>query len=214
MAFDWVRRWFGASRQREIVELGRLGTTRQASDSEDLARRRAAQWLEASKSGDLNPPSDVHDAHGWDEYRQSNLRVGAVHQAFADMMSSDPELLPLLTHRGARSILCVGNGLSMEAASLGVAGFEVTALDVSAVAAAAVAGLLRQPDHPLQRIPGFHVREDDGLVEFGRASETPAVWPGLHHSPDHPRRDGGTLSFVTGDLSDSALLSGTIRRRD
>jgi len=44
------------------------------------------------------------------------------------MMSSDPTLPALLSRRGARTVLCAGNGLSIEPIALALLGFRVTVL--------------------------------------------------------------------------------------
>jgi hypothetical protein len=85
-----------------------------------------------------------------------------------------------LRAREAKSILCAGNGLSTEALSLATHGFEVTALDISPVAADLMG---RRPidAEPLANMHG------DG----------PAVL--------HP---GGSFTFVAGDLMDAAVCPG------
>ncbi len=88
-------------------------------------------------------------------------------------MSSDSALPALLARRGARTVLCAGNGLSMEAIALSRLGFEVTALDVSTVPARAFEALLQAPTPPATS---------------------------MHGSAVHAPRDGGSLVFVTGDL--------------
>ena len=117
----------------------------------------AAEWLAATEAGALRPPGDVHDAAGWDSYWRAHIRVGPLEQGFSDMMSSDPELPALLLDRSVGTILCVGNGLSTEAFSLALCGFEVTALDISAVPAELIADQWRHPEHPLHTIPGFAI---------------------------------------------------------
>jgi hypothetical protein len=60
----------------------------------------------------------------------------------------------------------------------------------------------------MHSVPGVHV-DDAGVVQFGKVTEGPPVQPkGLHDSEDGPRKDGGTLSFVTGDLMDAAICPG------
>ena len=93
-------------------------------------------------------------------------------QGFADMVSSDDALPGLLTRRGSRTILCAGNGLSLEALSLALLGFQVTALDISAVAV-----------HALDRcaecgpsgapIPGFGIGDDNVVTVAERRTDRP-----------------------------------------
>ena len=165
-------------------------------------------WLAAFEAGRLNPPQDVHDRGAWDEYWRNQLEVGAGEQGFSDQMFSDMTLPGLLTGRGARTILCAGNGLSTEAISLALLGFNATALDISAVPGKMFGAMLRDEENPLRRIPGFTMR-DDGSVTFGDAGLIdPELCPPMHRSAEYPPRGGGALSFVTGDLIDAELCPG------
>jgi hypothetical protein len=160
------------------------------------------------EDGSLFPPRDVHDSAAWDQYWRAHLEVGAFEQAFNDWMSSDPQLVGLLNSRGARTILCAGNGLSSEASSLALHGFDVVALDISAVPEELRRTKLEHPEHPARRIPGFAVRSD-GVWTFGRADPIdPELCPPMHKSADRPNRGGGSLSVVTGDLTNPVLCPG------
>ncbi|HVJ27736.1 MAG TPA: hypothetical protein VM493_09330 [Vicinamibacterales bacterium] len=168
----------------------------------------AAEWLAASEAGALRPPGDVHDAAGWDSYWRAHIRVGPLEQGFSDMMSSDPELPALLLDRSVRTILCVGNGLSAEAFSLALCGFEVTALDISAVPAELIADQWRHPEHPLHTIPGFTIDEenvvrftDSGPIETEHGSR-------MHRGNVNMYRGGGSLKSVIGDLVNAAVCPG------
>ena len=130
----------------------------------------AAAWLAAREAGRLDVPRDLRDPRAWDDYWRNRLEVGALDQGFADMMSSDAELPGLLTRRGSRTILCAGNGLSIEALSLALLGFHVTALDISAVTAQAYGRMLR--DHPAHRVPGFAIGDDDAVTIAKKAFMT------------------------------------------
>jgi hypothetical protein len=133
--------------------------------------------------------------------------VGAIQQGFSDRMSSDIQLPVLLASRGVRSILCAGNGLSSEPISLALMGFEVTALDISAVPAQAFANALRDPGHAFRQIPGFDFH--DGILRFtGTGPIDPELCPYIHRSDDYPPRRGGLLRFTTGDLTDSGVCPG------
>jgi hypothetical protein len=92
----------------------------------DGAQAQAARWVEAFEAGRLTPPRNVHDAAAWDTYWTNQLDVGPMDQGFSDMMSSDRGLAGLLIDRGARTVLCVGNGLSTEALAVALLGFEVS----------------------------------------------------------------------------------------
>jgi hypothetical protein len=79
-------------------------------------------------------PSDPRDAAGWDSYWSQELSSGGRFTAFNDQFGADPGLPDLIRARGCKTILCVGNGLSSQAAVLAGQGFEVTALDLSPLA--------------------------------------------------------------------------------
>jgi hypothetical protein len=67
---------------------------------------------------------------------------------------------------------------------------------------------LQHPDHPAHRIPGFAVRSD-GVWTFGRPDPIdPELCPPMHKSADRPNRGGGSLSVVTGDLTNPDLCPG------
>lgn len=172
------------------------------------AQQRLRALVAGYEDGSLRPPHDVHDGAAWDRYWKAQFEVGLVEQAFSDMMSSDPQLVGLLNRRGARTILCVGNGLSGEAPSLALHGFDVITLDISAVPAESHRIKWKNPDHPVCRIPGFAVRSD-GVWTFGPPDPIdPEVSPPMHKSPEHPNRGGGSLSVVTGDLMNPELCPG------
>jgi hypothetical protein len=181
------------------------------TDAEPLSpepRERLQAWLDALKAGRLFPPPNVHDSGAWDNYWKEQLKVGTIEQGFSDQMSSDETLLGLLSQRDARTILCAGNGLSMEAISLALHGFKVTALDISAVPSEVFLNRVRHPEHPAGRIPGFCIR-DDGSVAFGASVPIDAkVCPPIHRSADHPPRGGGSLLFVTGNLTNPDVCPG------
>lgn len=169
--------------------------------------RLAARWLEARDAGRLDAPQDMHDRAAWDTYWDNQLSVGTIQQGFSDRMSSNERLPGLLASRGARTILCAGNGLSTEPISLALMGFEVTALDISAVPAQAFANALQDPGHAFRQIPGFDLH--DGILRFtGTGPIDPGQCPDIHRSDDYPPRRGGSLQFTTGDLTDPTICPG------
>ena len=104
--------------------------------------------------------------------------------------------------------MCAGNGLSGEALSLTLLGFNVTALDISTVPSEEIAGSLRRPEHPVHGIPGFSI-DDTNVVSYRDAGTVdPERCPPIHQSADHLPRGGGSLSFVTGDLVNPQVCSG------
>jgi hypothetical protein len=199
-----VGRWLNLLTPRPTVG-ATAGGERQSSD--DFSEK-AAAWLAAAEAGRLNPPQDGHDARAWDTYWKNQIEVGAFEQGFSDMMSSDEGLPGLLTRRGARTILCAGNGLSNEALSLAMSGFQVTALDISAVPAELMLRTLRSPEHPLHGLEGFGSIADNTLAFAGSGPIDPGLSPAIHRSADRGPRNGGTLSFVTGDLTNPDVCPG------
>ena len=135
------------------------------------------------------------------------LEFGSMEIGFGDMMASSPELVELLKRRGVRSVLCVGNGMSCEALSLALFGFDVTALDLSSIPASTFGGAFRDADHPLPRACALVVR-DDGLVTFGTAAIDPEACPRIHCADGQAPTGGGTLRFVTGDVLDASTCPG------
>ena len=95
-----------------------------------------------------------------------------------DMFSNDRGLITYLKNRGLRSILCVGNGISQEPRALAAAGFAVTALDISPVAAQLAQAIEPGPDY---------------LSMFADVTS---------------RRSGGNVDHVTADLLDAAACRG------
>jgi hypothetical protein len=176
--------------------------------STSMDREQAAAWLAAFEAGRLNPPRDVRDPRAWDNYWRNQLEVGALDQGLADTMSSDAALPGLLTRRGSQTILCAGNGLSSEALSLTLLGFQVTALDISAVPARVLGRMLHNPEHPAHRIPGFGIGDDNAVTFACDAPIDPELCPAMHRSAAHAPRGGGALAFVTGDLMDPNVCPG------
>ena len=155
--------------------------------------------VKAYEDGRLSPPKDVRNPDAWDVYWRNMLDFGAMEVGFGDMMASSPELVELLKRRGVRSVLCVGNGMSGEALSLALLGFEVTALDLSSVPASMFHAMFRNPDNPLVRSSAVALR-DDGIVEIANANIDPDLCPRIHRGDGHSPVAGGTLQFVTGDV--------------
>ncbi len=173
-----------------------------------LSKEDAAAIMAAYESGSLDPPRGLHEREAWDRYWNNHLALGAQEQNFSDWMSSNPELPKFLAERGARTLLCAGNGLSIEAFALALHGFRVTAMDISTVPAASFEAGLRDPQHPCHRIAGIRL-SDDGSVSFDEgATFDPELIPPMHRSADYLPRGGGALHFVSGDLFDPAICPG------
>ena len=165
-----------------------------------LSQAEAAAWLEAFESGRLNMPSDVHDAAGWDRYWTAQWQHGGLEQGFGDMMASDPSFISRLRRRGARSILCAGNGLSSESLVLALHGFDVIVLDLSTIPKAVFAGIVADASHPFHRGCAFTMRGDAAVTLSDAAPVDPTICPPMHRSDGENLRGGGSLSYQTGDL--------------
>ena len=225
---SWLRRLFGRADDTVAVdEPGvevRQGATPAndrrrafpASSDSDLKRKRRSPegmrqmeaWLAASEAGLLRPPGDVHSSGAWDNYWKHHLEVGALEQGLSDQMASDETLASLLAERGARTILCAGNGLSMEALSLALLGFDVTALDISVVPGEVFQAMLSDEKHPVRQVPGFSSRDDGSVAFEGTGPIDPAPAPSMHQSAAFHARRGGSLAFVTGDLTEPDVCPG------
>jgi hypothetical protein len=122
------------------------------------------------------PPSTVTDPEPWDKFWTDQIQHGVA--GFVHMFIDDGQLVDAMIANGIHDVLCVGNGISLEARALSEAGFAVTALDLSPLAARVASDSVPGPDL-IQRLLG------------GR-----------------PAKPGGSLTFVTGDLRDTSLCAG------
>ncbi len=61
------------------------------------------------------------------------MKSGFNDQGLNDAMASQPSLPGLLGRRGSRTVLCAGNGLSIEALSLALLGFNGSSLGQAAI---------------------------------------------------------------------------------
>jgi len=196
----WFRRMRGA-RERDAA------VTVSPRPRDDDRQGRARRWLEAFEAGLLNPPQDVHDAAAWDTYWRNQLEYGG-DSGMADMMASTPGFPEWLRRRGARTVLCAGNGLSFESLSLALFGFEVSSLDIAPWCAETMLHSFAGPNHFVRAIPGCRLRED-GVLAF--ETEGPLDLAGFQpvHSDDAAAAlGGGSLAVATGDLVDPAICPG------
>jgi hypothetical protein len=192
---DWLKRTFGG---------GKSDRPAAPPPVSDERRAQVAAWFDALRAGEFNIPDNVHDKAGWDTYWRNQAKYGAIQQGFDDVMSSDPSLIEVLDRRGVRTVLCAGIGLSTEALSLALHGFDVTALDISDVPFVFVRR--RLSSGPLHLLPGFATRNDDVFVMPALTDE--GQGPNMHRSPARPMRAGGSLRLVVGDIVDPAVCPG------
>jgi len=171
-------------------------------------RDRAARWLKAMESGQLNPPEDVHDSAGWDRYWLAQMDAGPMEVGFGDMMASDPQLLQTLDRRRVQTILCVGAGLSSEPWALALHGFHVTVLDVSAIPRQSFRTMVATPSHPIHKISGLTMTAEDAIAFEPTATITVDDCPAMHRDPQRPPKGGGSMLHRTGDLSDADVCTG------
>jgi SAM-dependent methyltransferase len=140
----------------------------EANDRESVESSDDSNWM--------FPPSTVVDPAPWDRYWHDQLSHGVAE--FVHMWVSDGELVDAMRANGLKTVLCLGNGISLEPRALAWAGFDVTALDISPLATKVATDAV--PEHD------FLAR----LVE-GRSG-----------GPN------GRLNFVVGDVCDPACCPG------
>jgi len=129
----------------------------------------------------LFPPKEVHDPQAWDTYWRNQLEHGMGPEIF-DMFCHDSQLVKLAHNSGLSTILCIGNGISMEPLALSHAGFQVTAMDLSP----------------------FAVRFCRQIAK-DNANNTDAV---KHYMDQQLLRPSGSVEFVVGDIFDPTCCSG------
>lgn len=157
--FSFFRRWF----RKDQTATARSLITPSEPQDDDMA------WF--------FPPCDVHDSKVWDRYWQDQIAHGLTPPLF-DMFRHDGPLIECLLGRGAKTLLCAGNGISQEPRALAAAGFEVIAMDLSPAAV-----------HLAETWP-FSSKELDRFC----AKEQ--------------RAPGGSARFVAGNILDPALCLG------
>jgi SAM-dependent methyltransferase len=160
---------------RELLRrLFRGSVLNKAGRAEERARSEIREQLEQLNW--MLPPGTVTDPAAWDRYWQDQLSHGF--DGFVHLFVDDGELVDAMRAHELRTVLCVGNGISQEPRALAWAGFDVTSLDISPVAAK-VASDAAPPEDFLARLVG------------GRSGG-----------------QKGRLDFVVGDLCDPALCPG------
>src|SRR5262249_55076975 len=112
MALSFFRRFI---RRKDRVESAEAARTEPVVADDDLA------WL--------CPPCDVRDYAVWDRYWLAQATHGLTPLAFDMFSYGGPSIIECLNMRGAKTILCAGNGISQEPRALAAAGFEVVAMD-------------------------------------------------------------------------------------
>ena len=125
----------------------------------------------------LEPPADLTDGAAWDQYWENHLRLGFGPPMF-DILIHDGDLVRSMREAHLVTVLCVGNGMSMEPRALAAAGLTVTALDVA------------------PRVTSFASRvplNDEYIASL---------------LGDAERRAGGTVAFVTGNALDPTVCPG------
>jgi len=109
------------------------------------------------------PPRTLVDPAPWDRYWHDQLTHGMA--GFVHMFCDDGDLVDVMRANGLRTVLCVGNGISLEPRALAWAGFEVTALDLSPLALETAKGAA-PPDEFLAGLVGRRSPALNGHVEF------------------------------------------------
>ncbi len=154
--------------------LRRLFMGSEARKAEDRLHSEIQQQLEQLNW--MFPPSTVTDPTAWDRYWQDQLSHnfdGGVH-LFVD----DGELVDAMRANKLKTVLCVGNGISHEPRALAWAGFVVTSLDISPVAAKAARDAA-PPEDFLAGLVGGRSGGPNGRLDFVVGDlRDPAVCPG------------------------------------
>jgi hypothetical protein len=97
----------------------------------------------------------------------------------SQVANNDDLLTFVMREYGLRTVLCVGNGVSQEPKALAAAGFDVTALDLSAV---------------VVRSAAEDEADDARTIDYICSAGT--------------HRPGARVSFVVGDLRDASVCPG------
>jgi SAM-dependent methyltransferase len=155
----------------------------------------------------VRPPQNVQDAAGWDKYWQQEVADGVI--GFHDWFIHDGPLARILVKLGLRTVLCAGNGVSLEPHALSYAGFQVTAADLSAWATefnrkrrpkpTALKSLLYSSVF-FRPIFYHSIRETFRRLGWLAERAVKRLQP--------IRRRGGQVEFLTGDLLDPAFCRG------
>src|SRR5689334_15795341 len=163
----------------------------------------------AVSEDDFNfPPKDVHDSTAWDRYWKNEVRRWTA--GFTDLfLLREEPLVRLMIALKAQSVLCAGNGISSEPELLAYAGFWVTAADLSDWATQFKQSHRLGSKSIKQMLYGGFLRPlslqsvSAKLRFVGKSASN--VWKRLWNPL---RKRGGTLEFVTGDLSDTEFCIG------
>jgi hypothetical protein len=116
-------------------------------------------------------------AEYWNNYWQAKIASGAAQEHFFYFEITD-QIVPLLRKLNLTKILCVGNGISLEAPALAYAGFQVDVLDISSAA--------------ITYLSNYQLTDKD-LMNFYRADQY---------------RPGGKIDYIVGDFTDINLCPG------
>lgn len=133
---------------------------------------------------------DARDRSVWDQFWQEHVRQqqGWLRAEFGDQSGT---LIAALHARGCQTVLCAANGLSLEPRVLALAGFRVTAMDLSPTATriAETATL----DRPV-------VQTALATYQYIQAHPELAV----------PEQSAAPVTFLTGSLFDAACCPGPV----
>jgi hypothetical protein len=168
--------------------------------SEDIEALDEMDWL--------HPPKDVHDASGWNRYWKD--QVNEEWAGFHDMFLREEWLARRMTARRFQTVLCAGNGVSLQPHALAYAGFKVTAADLSTWATEFMRDIRPESAHLKKLLYGgiiFHPIFYKSMPETWR--RVGWLFGNLKKHVFNPAKGrGGTLEFLAGDLLDSGFCSG------
>ncbi|WP_413172945.1 pentapeptide repeat-containing protein [Anabaena azotica] len=134
-------------------------------------------------------PTNVNDAEGWNYFWKYLITKGYQYDFLCHIFDDSDWLIPFLQKLEYKTVLCAGNGISLEAYILAYIGFDVTVLDVSAYANQYLA------NYPLsyQELNWFAYFSDNNLDNISTAEISNKV---------------KTVKFITGSIFDSEICPG------
>ena len=159
----------------------------------------------------LYPPRDVHDVEGWNTYWKNQISRDSF-LFFSDFFVDDLWLARTMTALGLRTVLCAGNGISLEPYALATAGVQVKAVDISAEATKFVSNLRPPAKHlkryfcrPMGRLIRMRGERLGFLLRYVRFF---ASYLRDWYLANRVHRPGGTAEFLTGNLLNPEVCPG------
>jgi hypothetical protein len=167
-----------------------------------------AMILAGMESDPTLTPRDMHNTEAWDLYWSNRIELDEMGSSF-DWIIPFRFLQRWFSRRGAQRVLCVGNGYSSEPVHLLYIGCHVTALDLATGPEIFFRERAADPTEPPYPFPGVVTSEDGTFHVPGSGALDLAVSPaGGAFLTELPGTAGGSLRYVTGDLTDPSVCPG------